>query len=172
MSAELLEGHEPPEDIEALRQADLVLNFVLVLFCAVGIAFTYQIPVFEQRPSTWPGWSPLVLFIGLIGMAIQILVTVHLRQPRYRDLGELYHRCLNGLWKPEFHRGLLILALMTVYVSFLLPRLPYLASTTIFVFGSIMVFRAAPWWLAGLVAVINSLTLYVIFAKMYKIPLP
>lgn len=160
------------EEVEALRQADLALNIFLLLFCAAAIAITLQFPVFEQRPTTWPGWLPLLLLIGLAGMAVQTLVSVHLREPRFRDLTAVYQRCWTGLWKAEFHRSLLILALMFLYVSYLFPRLPYLASTSIFVFASIMAFRAAPWWLAGLVAVINSFVLYFIFGRMYQIPLP
>ncbi|MBI4573901.1 MAG: tripartite tricarboxylate transporter TctB family protein [candidate division NC10 bacterium] len=163
--------HDPQDEVRALRQGDLALLVALLLFCGIGIALTLQFPQFEER-HTWPGILPMVLFVGLILMAVWIFVGTHLREPAFRDVRSLCRRCREGLHKPEFHRGLLVLGLLGMYIFFLLPYLPYLASTTIFVFISIMAFRAAPWWLAALVSILNSATLYVVFGKLYRIPLP
>jgi hypothetical protein len=174
MSSDEVLGEQKPvdEELEALRQADLLLNIVLLLFCAGAIAVTLQFPVFEKSYTTWPGLLPSLLLISLAAMAVQILVSVHLHQPRFRDLKGLFRRCRTGLRKTEFRRGLVMLGLLCVYACGMLSRLPYLASTSIFTFLSITAFRAAPWWLAALVAIFNSLSLYFIFGKLYQIPLP
>jgi hypothetical protein len=110
-----------------------------------------------------------------------MLLFLYLPHPEYRNLGDLFRRSRQGLQNNViFHRGLLTLGILFVYIfvllsvlpSFLPPSYAYVVSTAAFVFAMIVVFRAAAWWFAGLVAIASTAGLYIVFGEFYRVPLP
>ena len=65
-----------------------------------------------------------------------------------------------------------IFGLLSLLPSILPPSYSYVVSTALFVFILITVFRAGPWWLAGLVAIVATAGLYIVFGEFYRVPLP
>lgn len=123
----------------------------------------------------------MVLLAGVVVMACGMLLFLYIPHPEFRNLSNLFRRSRKGLLNiGTFHRGLLTLAILFVYIFGLLSLLPsvlppsysYVLSTAVFIYTLITVFRAAPWWLAGLVAIVATAGLYIIFGELYRVPLP
>jgi hypothetical protein len=168
------------QEIKKLRQADLVIIIVLLIVCVVWISLTLRIPQFDEK-HTWPGLLPMVLLAGIVVMACGMLLFIYIPHPEYRNLSNLFRQSWQGFLKiGPFHRGLLTLAILFVYIFGLLSVLPsvlppsysYVVSTAVFIYTLITVFRAASWWLAGLVAIVATASLYIIFGEFYRVPLP
>jgi hypothetical protein len=62
--------------------------------------------------------------------------------------------------------------LLSYLPSLLPPTYSYVVSTAVFIVALLVAFKAAPLWLAGLVAVVTTGALYFIFGSFYRVPLP
>lgn len=167
------------QDTAERRQADLIIFLALLVTCIGWLILTFRLPFRDQ--FTWPGFLPLLLLVGILSMIGAMLFYLYIPNREYRNLRNLGDRALQGLrnTKGVFYRGMLTVAILYAYVLLLdhLPsRLPptysYIISTAAFIVGLLMAFKAAPPWLAGLVAIVTTGGLYFIFGSFYRVPLP
>lgn len=166
-------------DIEERRQADLIIFLALAAICTGWLFLTLRLPFRDK--FTWPGFLPLMLLIGILAMVGAMLFYLYIPNREYRNVRSLGKRAWQGLRGAtgQFYRGVLTVAMLYAYVallaylpSFLPPTYSYVVSTAVFIVALLMAFKAAPPWLAGLMAVVTTGALYFIFGSFYRVPLP
>jgi hypothetical protein len=165
--------------MEQRRQADLVIFLALAAICILWLVFTLRLPFREKL--TWPGFLPLFLLIGILSMIGAMLLYLYVPNSEYRNLRSLADRAWRGLRNTTgaFYRAVLTVAMLYGYVlllaylpSVLPPAYSYVIATATFIVALLLAFKAAPLWLAGVMAVVTTAGLYVIFGSFYRVPLP
>src|SRR4030042_879284 len=150
---------ERNKEVNKLRQADLVVFILLTVLCILWLIPTFKMP-FETE-LTWPAILPLFLLGAILAMVGSMFVYLYIPNPEYRNMPDLFARSLKGLRniRGQFYRAcwtILILFGYWILLRYLPNFLPagysYLIVTPFFILVLVMKFRAAPPWLAALVA--------------------
>lgn len=171
--------NEKNQEVNKLRQADLVVFILLTVLCILWLIPTFKMP-FETE-LTWPAILPLFLLGAILAMVGSTFVYLYIPNPEYRNLRDLFSRSLKGLRniQGQFYRAfwtILILFGYWILLRYLPNFLPavysYLIATPFFILVLVMTFRAAPTWLAALIALLSTVGLYFIFGVLYHVPLP
>jgi hypothetical protein len=59
-----------------------------------------------------------------------------------------------------------------VFYYLLLGRIPFIPDTSLYLFLSIMIFRRGKWYSALLISVATAIAVYMVFLRIFLVPLP
>lgn len=162
------------------RRADLLLAVFLTLLGLAVSYFSYIMPDLAQRrihPATAPGIVPLILGIvlTLLGALLTLRAARMLGQGSWADFFAIF-RSHTSL------RVIAALAMILVFTLVLIGRMPFWASSGIFMFVFVLMmegYLARPrppmgpvlMW-AAITAIGGSAAIYFLFAELFLVRLP
>jgi hypothetical protein len=158
-----------------LRTLDV---FMGVGFLAVGafVAWDGFIAYYAPQLATTvdksanPGVTTIFIggLMGLLGLAIAIVGAVGSRHP-FQIAKQAVSETLNS---KAFYKGVIALACIAVYFFIFWDRIPYVASTFLFLAGMMAIFKAGAWWKISLISGITVTIVWYVFGVLAMIPLP
>lgn len=154
------------------RRQDIYAAVILILLALFVIVESWRMPrEFLGFPGyAGPGIVTGLLGLGLLGMALTLLV----RAWRRPGAGVAISRAdiRSYLANPQTRRFGLVLLLCVAYLLSLGRGVPYYITTGAYLLVTMVVFRAASWWVIALVSGLAASGLAVIFNKIFLVPLP
>jgi putative tricarboxylic transport membrane protein len=155
-----------------MAKADFITSLFLI-FLSLFIMI-YVLLVFPRFPE-WgglysnPGFTPFLLGVTLFLMNVYLLIR-SLKKQGYqvrvsREGLELF------LTSDKVHRFLICFGLFVLYYL-LLGRIPFVLNTALYLLLSILIFKGARWWAGFIISGSVSLVVYLIFSRVFLIPLP
>jgi len=158
-------------DEKQMAKADFITSIVMILAGLAVLAVTLRFPRFAEWGGIYsnPGFTPFLLVLTLIGMFLYLLIRSWKRKGnQIRVTGEMLGNFLrSGVTKRYF----ICLGLFVLYYL-LLGRIPFLVNTALYLFLSILIFGGGGWLKALAVSVAASFAVYLIFLRLFLVPLP
>ncbi len=158
-------------DEKQMAKADFVTSIVMILAGLVVLAVTLRFPRFAEWGGIYsnPGFTPFLLALSLIGMYFYILL-------RSLRRGGNQIRLTAGMVRKFFQssvvkRYFLCLGLFVLYYL-LLGRIPFMVDTSVYLFLTILIFGGGGWLKALAISVAASFAVYLIFLRLFLVPLP
>jgi len=159
-------------DEKQMAKADFVTSICLLLFSLLIMFYTlFSFPRFPEWGGIYsnPGYVPFLLGLTLFFMSGYLLIRSLKRQ------GHLVRISRKGyglfIRSPVVIRLLICFGLFVLYYA-LLGRVPFLVNTALYLFLSIIIFGRGKWYIALIISVATSLAVYLIFIKIFLVPLP
>jgi hypothetical protein len=158
-------------DEKQMAKADFITAIVMIFAGLVILAVTLYFPRFSEWGGIYanPGFTPFLLVLTLMGMYLYLLV-------RSLKRGGNQIRITGGKIRNFFQsrvtkRYLICLGLFILYYI-LLGRIPFLLDTSLYLFLSILIFGGGRWLKALVISVATSFAVYLIFLRIFLVPLP
>jgi putative tricarboxylic transport membrane protein len=159
-------------DEKRMAKADFVTSIFLILFSLLIMIYTvFKFPRFPEWGGIYsnPGYVPFLLGLTLFSMSSYLLIRSLRRQ------GHLVRISREGLGlffrSPVVIRLFICFGLFIFYYA-LLGRIPFLINTALYLFLSIMIFGRGKWYIALIISAGISLAVYLIFIRIFLVPLP
>jgi hypothetical protein len=130
--------------------------------------FAPQLATVEK--SSNPGVTTIFVggLMGFLGLVIAVIGLFGSRHPlRIAKLA-----VSETLRSRAFYKGAIAMAGIAVYFFVFWGRLPYVASTFLFLAGMMAVFKAGAWWKILLISGVAAAVVYYVFGVLAMIPLP
>lgn len=154
------------------RRQDLYAGVILVAISLLVIVESWRMP---RDLQNWPAYaSPGVvtglLALGLLGMALVLIVRA-LRRPGAAAVVSMAE-IRRYLATPETGRLGVVVLLCTAYLLSLGRGLPYELTTGGFLLVTMLLFRAARWWVLLVVSTATAVAIALVFNRIFLVPLP
>lgn len=159
--------------MEQRSHFDFVTSIVLMLLSIAVLIDSYRIGVDAGGPMyTSPGMLPMVLAILLLLTSFR-LFRRSVRANGFAGNAREFSAWLRGFVTSPLAREMLVggLALAT-YTFGLAPRMPFWASTSIFLIGLMLLLKAASLVRSILIAAAVVGSIYGVFQMIFHVPLP
>jgi hypothetical protein len=155
-----------------LAKADFVTSIFLIFFSLLIMIYTvFKFPRYQEWGGIYsnPGYVPFLLGLALFLMSSYLLIRSLRRQ------GHLVRISREGL--ALFFRSAVAIRFFICFGLFilyyaLLGRIPFIINTALYLFLSIMIFGRGKWYIALIISAATSLAVYLIFIKIFLVPLP
>jgi hypothetical protein len=158
-------------DEKQMAKADFITSIAMICGGLVILAVTLQFPRFKEWGGIYsnPGFTPFFLVLALMGMYFYLLTrSIKRGGNRIRLTGDRVARFFHS---PVVRRYFLCLGLFVLYYL-LLGRLPFMIDTALFLFLSILIFGGGGWLKALAISAATSIAVYLIFLRIFLVPLP
>jgi hypothetical protein len=158
-------------DEKQMAKADFITSIVMICAGTVILAVTLYFPRFAEWGGIYsnPGFTPFLLVLALMGMYLHLLIRSLKRGGnRIRITREMVGRFFQS---PVVRRYFLCLGLFVLYYL-LLGRIPFIVDTSLFIFLSILIFGGGGWLKALVISVATSFAVYLVFLRIFLVPLP
>jgi len=159
-------------DEKRLAKADFVTSIFLILLSLLIMIYTlFKFPRFPEWGGIYsnPGYVPFLLGLTLFSMSSSLMIRSLRRQ------GHLVRISREGLGL--FFRSPVVIRLFICFGLFilyylLLGRIPFMINTALYLFLSTMIFGRGKWYIALIISAAISFAVYLIFIKIFLVPLP
>jgi len=159
-------------DEKHLAKADFITSIFLILFSLLIMIYTvFKFPRFPEWGGIYsnPGFVPFLLGLTLFLMSSYLLIRSLRRQ------GHLVRISREGLGL--FFRSTVVVRIFICFGLFilyylLLGRIPFMINTALYLFLSIIIFGQGKWYIALIISAATSLAVYLIFIRVFLVPLP
>jgi hypothetical protein len=158
-------------DDKQMAKADFITSIVIIAAGVIILAVTLSFPRFAEWGGVYsnPGFTPFLLVLALVGMYIYLLLRSLKRGGnQVRVTGEMMGMFFQH---PLVKRYFLCLGLFVLYYLFL-GRIPFILDTSLYLFFSILIFGGGGWLKALIISVATSFAVYLIFLRIFLVPLP
>jgi hypothetical protein len=158
-------------DEKQMAKADFITSIVMICAGLFILAVTLHFPRFPEWGGIYsnPGFTPFLLVFALIGMYLYMLVrSLRRGGNRVRLTGEMVKKFFQSALVKRYF---LCLGLFALYYL-LLGRIPFLLDTTLYLFFTMLIFGGGRWLRALVISVATSFTVYLIFLRIFLVPLP
>ena len=162
------------ESTKRLRSLDFFMGTgfgVIGLYVVVEGYTTLVSPALVTvEKSVNPGVTTLFIggFLALLGLVLAVIGLRGSGNP-FLKAGQVIPETLR---KKSFLRGVLAMACIGVYFFIFWGRIPYVASTFIFLAGMMFLFKGGAWWKIFLISGITVAIIWYLFGVLAMIPLP
>lgn len=159
-------------DSKRMAKADFITSSFLILFSLLIMTYTlFRFPRFPEWGGIYsnPGFVPFLLGLTLFSMSSYLLIR-SLRRQGYRirisreGLG-LFFR------SPVVIRFFICFGLFILYYT-LLGHIPFIINTALYLFSSMIIFGRGKWYVALVISVATSTAVYLVFIRIFLVPLP
>jgi hypothetical protein len=158
-------------DEKQMAKADFITSIVMILAGLVILAVTLYFPRFPEWGGIYsnPGFTPFLMVLALVGMYLYLLVRSLKRGGnQIRVTGEMVRKFFQSTMAKRYF---LCLGLFVLYYI-LLGRIPFIVDTSLYLFLSILAFGGGGWLKALVISVATSFAIYLIFLRIFLVPLP
>jgi len=159
-------------DQKQMAKADFITSILLILisfFIMIYVLFAF--PRFPEWGGLYsnPGFTPFLFGFTFLLMNIYLLIRSLKRQGnQIRISREDLELFLNS---KKVHRFFICLGLFVFYYL-LLGRIPFILDTALYLLLSILIFKGSRWWVGFIISGSISFVVYLIFSRVFLIPLP
>jgi hypothetical protein len=155
-----------------MAKADFITSVFLILFSLLIMTYTlFRFPRYPEWGGIYsnPGFVPFLLGLTLFSMSSYLLIRSLKRQGYLirisrEGLGHFFH-------SPIVIRFFICFGFFILYYT-LLGRIPFIINTAIYLFLSIITFGRGKWYIAFIISVATSIAVYLIFIRIFLVPLP
>ncbi|MGQ9645055.1 MAG: tripartite tricarboxylate transporter TctB family protein [Thermodesulfobacteriota bacterium] len=155
-----------------MAKADFVTSIFLIFFSLLIMAYVlFRFPRFPEWGGIYsnPGFVPFLLGLTLLSMSGYLLI----RSLKRRG----YSIRISGEGLLLFFRSQVVIRFFMCFGLFviyyiLLGRIPFIINTALYLFASIMIFGRGKWYIAFMISVSVSIAVYLIFIRIFLVPLP
>ncbi len=154
-----------------MAKADFISAILLILGCLFVMGATLRFPRYAEWGPLFanPGFVPFLLSVTLLGMSVYLL-TRAIRRGGYRihiDRGKA-----SVFFRSSTTVRFLICMGLFIFYYVLLGRITFIAVTAAYLFLSILIFGRGSWIKALLISLASSFFIYVVFLRIFLVPLP
>jgi len=152
-----------------LRKADFLTGILLSTFSILWMVTAWFMPRYKQGLYAAPGFPPVFFGAILLILSLVLLLRSALKGGyRIRLRRDHWERIKASAAVRRFTVITLFIAVFLV----LFGKVPFLALSSLFLFGSIWYYKGAKLWVAAVVSVVASTTIWYIFSVVFMVPLP
>ena len=158
-------------DEKQMAKADFITAIVFIIGSLFILILTLYFPRFPEWGPLYanPGFTPFLLVLALLLMSIYLLIrSVKNQGSRIQLTGEM----VNLFFQSTKVRRFLICMGLFVFYYLLLGSIPFILDTSLYLFLSIMIFRRGKWYSALLISVATAIAVYLVFLRIFLVPLP
>ncbi|MBM4339075.1 MAG: tripartite tricarboxylate transporter TctB family protein [Deltaproteobacteria bacterium] len=159
-------------DEKRLAKADFITSIFLILLSILIMLYTvFSFPRFPEWGGIYsnPGFVPFLLGLSLFLMSLYLLARSLRRQGYPIRISREGLRLF--IHSPVVIRFFICFGLFILYYL-LLGRIPFIINTALYLFFSIMIFGRGKWYIALIISAATSLAVYLIFIRVFLVPLP
>jgi putative tricarboxylic transport membrane protein len=159
-------------DGRQMAKADFISSILLIsisLFIMIYVLLDF--PRFPEWGGLYsnPGFTPFLLGLTLLLMSLYLLMrSLKSQGQQIRTTMEAVNRFFR---RQKVVRFLICLGLF-VFFYVLLGRIPFIIDTALYLFLSFLIFGKGRWFVALMIAVAGSFTVYIVFSRVFLVPLP
>ncbi|QEN09180.1 tripartite tricarboxylate transporter TctB family protein [Oceanispirochaeta crateris] len=151
---------------------DIIMGFLLIISGIAIVVVALGMKVFRNFLDA-PGFFPLMLgcVFVLLGAALSFPA---LKKVGLSTLKDTFSKSnLSKFFKDDKTlRVTILLALMFVYVYFLIGWLNFTVATFLYLFFTMLYIKSTKWWMVIIISIVASVTISVVFKYGFRIPLP
>ncbi|GAK56519.1 hypothetical protein U27_03481 [Candidatus Vecturithrix granuli] len=157
-------------NVKQMVKADFIVSIVIILFSLFLIFESIVMPRYEEWGLyATPGLAPLVFSLLLLFTGIILFIRSLLQQGyKIRLRREHFSRLFNSV---QVQRFLAVFGLIILY-ALLLGKVHFVILSTVYVLCTIFYFRSTRWWINLLISVSMSVAVWVLFSRIFLVPLP
>jgi hypothetical protein len=158
-------------DEKQMAKADFITSIVMIFAGLVILAVTFSFPRFPEWGGIYsnPGFTPFLLVLTLVAMNVYLLRrSLKGGGSQVPLTGEMVRKFLQ---ETLVKRYLVCLGLFVLYYL-LLGRIPFIVDTALYLFLSILIFGGSRWFMALVVSLATSIAVYLVFLRIFLVPLP
>ena len=158
-------------DDKQMAKADFITSVVMIAAGLIVLAVTLYFPRFAEWGGIYsnPGFTPFLMVLALVGMYLYLLVRSLKRGGnQIRVTGEMVRKFFQSMVAKRYF---ICLGLFVLYYI-LLGRIPFILDTSLYLFLSILIFGGGRWLKALVISVGTSFAIYLIFLRIFLVPLP
>jgi putative tricarboxylic transport membrane protein len=158
-------------DDRQMAKADFVTAILLILGSLFIIFATLRFPRYGEWGPLFanPGFVPFLLALTLLGMSVYLLTRAI--RGRGHEISIDRENTVLFFRSPRTVRFLICMGLFILYYA-LLGRVTFIAVTTVYLFLSILIFGRGSWIKALLISLAASFAIYIVFLRIFLVPLP
>ena len=157
---------------KGMPKADFVMGLILMACSIVIVVETLKIPRFEKDWGGFyaaPGFVPLILGITLFVMSLALFVRA-LKMKGYRIIPS--RKMLRDfVHSKPVHRWCLAI-IYTFSFFFLLGHIYFYLAAFLVLFAFMVTFGEHKRWISLIISLIASAAIYLVFTKIFLVPLP
>ena len=155
-----------------MPKADFIMGLILMVLSLLVVLESLRLPRFEKDWGGFyaaPGFVPLILGITLFAMSLALFVRA-VRNQGYKIVpGRLAFE--NFLRSKAVHRWCLAMAYVFGFF-FLLGHIYFYIAAFLVIFAFIATFGGQKLWVGLTVSLVASGLIYLVFTKIFLVPLP
>lgn len=158
-------------DDKQMAKADFITSVVMIAAGLIVLGVTLYFPRFAEWGGIYsnPGFTPFLMVLALVGMYLYLLVRSLKRGGnQIRVTGEMVRKFFQSMVAKRYF---ICLGLFVLYYI-LLGRIPFILDTSLYLFLSILIFGGGRWLKALVISVGTSFAIYLIFLRIFLVPLP
>jgi len=158
-------------DEKQMAKADFITSVVMIAAGLIVLGVTLYFPRFSEWGGIYsnPGFTPFLMVLALVGMYLYLLVRSLKRGGnQIRVTGEMVRKFFQSMVAKRYF---ICLGLFVLYYI-LLGRIPFILDTSLYLFLSILIFGGGRWLKALVISVGTSFAIYLIFLRIFLVPLP
>jgi hypothetical protein len=158
-------------DEKQMAKADFITSVVMIAAGLIVLGVTLYFPRFAEWGGIYanPGFTPFLMVLALVGMYLYLLVRSLKRGGnKIRVTGEMVRKFFQSMVAKRYF---ICLGLFVLYYI-LLGRIPFILDTSLYLFLSILIFGGGRWLKALIISVATSFAIYLIFLRIFLVPLP
>jgi len=158
-------------DEKQMASADFITSVVMIAAGLIVLGVTLYFPRFPEWGGIYsnPGFTPFLMVLALVGMYLYLLVRSLKRGGnQIRVTGEMVRKFFQSMVAKRYF---ICLGLFVLYYI-LLGRIPFILDTSLYLFLSILIFGGGRWLKALVISVGTSFAIYLIFLRIFLVPLP
>jgi hypothetical protein len=151
------------------KKADFLAGILLATFSVVWILTAWSMPRYKQGLYAAPGFPPFVFGIILLVLSL-VLVGRSIARGGHRI--RLRREHWERIKASAAVRRVLVMGAFIGLFLLLFGKIPFLALSFLFLFGTIWFFKGARLWVNAVVSIAASTTIWYIFSVVFMVPLP
>jgi hypothetical protein len=158
-------------DEKQMAKADFITSIVMIFAGIVILGVTLYFPRFPEWGGIYanPGFTPFLMVLALVGMYLYLLVRSLKRGGnQIRVTGEMTRKFFQSMVAKRYF---ICLGLFVLYYL-LLGWIPFILDTSLYLFLTILIFGGGGWLKALIISVATSFAIYLIFLRIFLVPLP
>ena len=163
---------DAPEKKTGMPRADFIMGVILMLFGAVGVHQSLALPTFEKDWGGFyaaPGFVPLILALVIIGLSLLLFLRA-VRAGGYRIIPS--RETFQAFVKAPTTRRWCLAMLYSWGFFFILGEVYFPLAAFLVLFAYLATFSTLKLPYAVLVAIGAAGAVYLVFSKIFLVPLP
>ena len=155
-----------------MPRADFVMGLILMVFSGVAVHQSLKIPTYEKDWGGFyaaPGFVPLILGLVTLVMSIALFVRAA-RSGGYRIIPT--RRAVIEFFKSKPTKRWLLAMVYTFGFFFILGHVQFYIAAFLILFAFMATFGEHKLYISLIISIISSTAVYLVFTKIFLVPLP